>query len=115
MAKSIMQNRKECYLCRKEFNQSGIYYDLPSTGLHKHHCIFGMGNRKLAEHYGLWVYVCERRHHEHGAESPHESREVRYELAADAQREFEKTHTRKEFTDIFGRNYILNESFEGVD
>ncbi len=112
MAKSIMQNRKECYLCRKEAERIGYYGDLTEHGLHKHHCIFGKGNRPLAEHYGLWVYVCEAKHHEHGPESPHENRRIRYELAADAQREFEKTHKRKEFTDIFMQNYT-DESYEG--
>lgn len=116
MSKSIMQDRKECYLCRKEMEKKELYYELPSTGLHRHHCIFGAGkNRKFSEHYGLWVYVCAQRHHVYGRESPHENNKVREELAEDAQREFEKTHTRKEFTDIFGRNYIRGESFEGGD
>lgn len=113
MAKSIMQSRKECYLCRKAAEKQGYFGQLKDYGLHKHHFIFGKGNRPLSERYGLWGYVCEERHHEHGPEAPHVNRDVRYELAADAQREFEKTHTRKEFTDIFGQNYILNELFEG--
>jgi hypothetical protein len=113
MAKSILQDTKECYLCREDAEEQGYYGMLRSTGLHKHHFIFGKGNRPLAEHYGLWAYVCQERHHEYGPDSPHVNRAVRYKLAADAQRAFEKTHTRKEFTDIFGQNYILDEPFEG--
>lgn len=115
MAKSIMQDTKECYLCRKEAEKAGYWGPLPNTGLHKHHFIFGKGNRPLAEEHGLWGYVCAARHHEYGPEAPHVNANVRKQLAADAQREFEKTHTRKEFTDIFHENFIPGESYEGEE
>ena len=69
--KSILQQTKECYLCRLKAEKSGYFGQLPSTGLHRHHFMHGTANRKLAEKYGLYAYVCERFHHEHGEESPH--------------------------------------------
>ena len=39
----------------------------------------------------------------------HGFRETSYLLKAAAQRKFEETHTRKEFMDIFGRNWLEEE------
>lgn len=45
MAKSILQNDKECYLCRR-------FYNLRTTrGLEEHHILFGRGRRELSERY----------------------------------------------------------------
>ena len=68
MAKSIIQAHtdklsRECILCREEAEKMGYYGELPHTGLHKHHIMFGVANRKKSEHYGLWAYVCNERHH----------------------------------------------------
>ena len=35
--KSILQQTKECYLCRLKAEKAGYFGQLPSTGLHKHH------------------------------------------------------------------------------
>lgn len=106
MAKSIMQKTKECYICRLLADEHGYYGDLPATGLHKHHVVFGMGNRKLSERYGLWVYLCEHLHHEHGEYSAHESRGIRRMLCEIAQREFEAKNPTLSFSGIFGKSYI---------
>ena len=51
MAKSILQNDKECYLCRR-------FYNLRTTrGLEEHHILFGRGRRELSERYGLKVWL----------------------------------------------------------
>lgn len=50
MSKSIMQTKKECYVCGTTFN------------LHSHHVLFGTANRKLAEQDGLKVYLCWEHH-----------------------------------------------------
>ncbi|MCD8286187.1 MAG: hypothetical protein LUD50_03045, partial [Clostridia bacterium] len=96
MAKSIIQLRtdaasRECFLCREEADREGYYGELRHTGLHKHHFIYGRYGdfRKKAEHYGLWAYVCEARHHEHGPESPHENPAVDLHLKQVAQEAFE--------------------------
>jgi hypothetical protein len=105
--KSIMQPESDrgCYLCEIINNDYS-----PKLTRQEHH-IFGGPNRKWSEKFGLKVKLC-LRHHE-GDISGQKSAVHRPDLNnyADilhirAQREFEKNHTRKEFTDIFGRNYI---------
>ena len=76
MAKSIIQEHtdklsRECLLCREEAERIGYYGELRHTGLHKHHIMLGTAGRPKAEHYGLWTYLCNERHHEYGPESPH--------------------------------------------
>ena len=53
--KSIMQTKKECYVCRELV---GTEMSLPDTGLEMHHIFGGTANRKLSEKYGLkvWLY-----------------------------------------------------------
>ena len=43
MSKSILQNKKECYITGSTYN------------LHKHHVFEGTANRKLSEQDGLWL------------------------------------------------------------
>lgn len=47
---SIIQSVKECWVCASKNN------------LELHHCIYGVGKRKLADKYGLTIYLC-RKHH----------------------------------------------------
>ena len=104
MARSIMQSKKECYLCRKAATAAGYYGELPSKGLHRHHVIFGKGYRNLSEKYGLWVYLCFE-HHE-GDSGVHKNKEVNVELRQQAEREFLREHTIEEWMQKFTRNYI---------
>lgn len=113
MAKSIIQKRtdptsRECFLCREEADRIGYFGELRHTGLHKHHFVFGRFGlfRKKAEHYGLWGYVCEDRHHERGPESPHMNAEVRKHLTKVAQRAFEEKYSRELWMQEFGINYL---------
>ena len=55
MANSIMQIRKECYICRLKYNV------MTTTGLEEHHVLNGP-LRKKAEYYGLKVWLCHRHH-----------------------------------------------------
>lgn len=110
MAKSIIQKRtdpasRECLLCREEAERIGYYGELPHTGLHKHHFLFGP-LRKKAEHYGLWGYVCMKRHHEYGPEAPHVNAEVSNHLKQIAQRAFEKKYGHELWMQEFGKNYL---------
>ncbi len=118
MAKSIIQKytgkyERECFLCREEANLMGYYGELRHTGLHKHHFIFGKWGafRKLAEKYGLWGYVCNERHHEHGPESPHENKAVRRYLCQVAQRAFVEKHGQKLWDEEFGENYLEEKEY----
>lgn len=92
MSKSIISNKKECFLCKTPY------------GLHKHH-IFGAYNRNNSEKYGCWVYLCAP-HHNLSDVGVHFNREFDIELKQLAQFTFEKEHDREEFTKIFGKNWL---------
>lgn len=94
MAKSIMQSEKACWVCGRPCN------------LHKHH-IFGGGNRKNSEKHGFTVYLCAY-HHNLSNEGVHFNKQLDTELKQSAQRRFETTHTRAEFMQIIGKNYLEN-------
>lgn len=113
MAKSIIQKHtdpasRECFLCREWAERNGYYGELRHTGLHKHHFVFGClgAYRKKAEHYGLWAYVCQEKHHEHGPESPHENAQVRLHLSRVAQKAFEAKYSHELWMAEFGKNYL---------
>ncbi len=114
MAKSIIQagKVKECLLCRMEAEDIGYYGELLHTGLHKHHFIHGTANRKKAEHYGLWAYVCVKRHHEYGPEAPHANAEVDRKLKRMAQRKFEERYSRELWMQEFKKNYLDDDKEE---
>lgn len=58
MAESILQTRKECYLCRRFYNLRTV------RGLEEHHILYGRGRRALSEQYGLKVWLCHMHHNE---------------------------------------------------
>lgn len=92
--RSILEPKKPetCYLCGAD------------RYLQEHH-IFGGPNRKLSEKYGLKVHLCLECHLDAKA-GVHFNREKREKLQKIGQQAFEKTHTRSEFVDIFGKNYL---------
>lgn len=107
MGKSIIQAKtgpleRECFLCRLY----EPYAELPHTGLHKHHLIHGTANRKKAEHWGLWAYLCAEKHHEYGPEAPHANPEVDLFLKQVAQKRFEQLYDHELFMKEFGQNYL---------
>lgn len=59
MAASIMQSRRECYVCRMKYNVVTV------AGLEEHHVLNGP-LRPVAEQYGLKVWLCHRHHNEPG-------------------------------------------------
>ena len=67
--------------------------------------VFGGGQRKDSEREGIKVYLC-LKHHGTGKEGVHGSREMREWLCREAQREYEKTHTREEWRENFKKNYL---------
>lgn len=70
-------------------------------GSHTHHCIFGK-NRKNSEKYGLKVRMCAECHRR--LHDQDEALAMKYRRMA--QEYFEKSHTREEFREIFGRSYL---------
>ena len=108
MSKSIVQREKECYICRYLAGEQGYYGELPSTGLHRHHIMFGTANRKKSEHYGLWVYLCVA-HHEYGPDAVHTNRNVRIFLCQIGQQAFERKYSHERYMQEFGRNWMHEE------
>lgn len=92
MAKSIISNERQCYLCGKTVN------------LEKHHIFGGVANRKISERLGLWVYLCHNCHT--GKNGAQYNKEKNLRLKQDAQRAYEKTHTRDEWLKWIGKNYL---------
>lgn len=97
--KSIMQSNKECYLCRKMFNICN------ERGLHEHHIYEGYGRRRQSEAIGAKVWLCAK-HHNMSDYGIHFNKEEDMELKRACQRKFEETHTREEFMEKIGKNYL---------
>ena len=102
MSKSIMQDKSggECYLCKRLL---GI--DAPVACREEHHVMHGTANRKLAEHYGLKVYLCSY-HHRTGPAAVHRSSQTDLLLKQDAQKIFEHKYGHAKWMEIFGKNYL---------
>ena len=109
MAQSIIQRytekyNRECFLCRFEAEQENKYYE-PSDSerkkMHKHHFMHGTANRRLAEQFGLWGYLCEDHH-----TRLHEKNEYYDFLMQVAQGRFIKLHSYEKWMEVFGKNYL---------
>ena len=75
---------------------------------------FGRALRKLSEKYGMKVYLCVF-HHRTWKEAVHKNARINKMVQAYAQRAFEKKWPEKNFREIFGRNYIMDETEENVE
>lgn len=100
--KSILQDDvdKTCYLCRK-------LYDLQRerSDLEVHHIFNGNPDRRISEAEGFTVRLCPG-HHRTGPEAAHRNIEIKRLLQQDAQRAYERTHSRAEFMALLHRNYL---------
>lgn len=90
--KSIIQTKKECFFCHS------------TNWLEYHHC-FGASNKKNSEKYGLMVWLCHWCHNEPPNGVHHNAVNMR-KLRSIAQKKFEETHSREEFTRLIGKNYL---------
>lgn len=90
-----------CYLCEK------LHGDYSPKKIEEHHVYFGPGLREISERWGFKVYLC-RKHHVHagGPEAVHRNHETCLLVQQDVQRAFERTHSRQQFMEIIGRNYL---------
>ena len=87
---SIIQKEKQCYISGSQIN------------LDIHHCIHGIANRKIADKYGLWVWL---RHDIHMR--LHDSdKQLDNELEKIAQEAFEKKYSHREWMNLIGKNYL---------
>ena len=70
-----------------------------------HHCIFGT-RRKMSDSDGLIVPLC-MDHHIGSKEGVHgQNYALRRALMQQAQLVYEKTHTREQFMERYGKNYL---------
>ena len=95
MAKSILQDEKVCYITGQ------------TNDLHKHHIYFGNPGRRISEENGFWVYLAGWLHNqsEHGVHGKY-GHELDLLLKTHCQLKFEETHTREEFMQLIGKNYL---------
>lgn len=105
-AKSIFpQPEGECFLCAR-LERFPIYH----KHLEAHHIFYGC-NHQQSDRYGFLINLCAH-HHRGDAEGDKDA--VHAEDKNDyadyirrwAQFEYEKTHTREEFIEIFGKSWL---------
>ena len=97
--KSILQQEKYCYLCDRLDHRYMV------RSLHEHH-VFGGPNRTISEAEGFKCWLC-MAHHTYGPEAVHNNISNMRILQQEAQRAYEKDHTREEFVRLIGRNYLV--------
>ena len=96
---SIMQAKDgRCYLCLMLQGDGSV-----KPVLHTHH-IFGGSRRKKSEAEGLKVYLCP----EHHMTVHKDSSLMRY-LQVTGQTEYERTHSREQWMQLMGKNYLIEE------
>ena len=93
MSKSIMSNKRECFVCGE------------TRALHKHHIYGGLGRREMSEYFGCWVYLCPR-HHNMSDAGVHFNKRLDLKLKEMCQWRFEETHTIDEWHRYFGKSYL---------
>ena len=92
MAKSIIQEEKECFFCESQ------------VWLEDHH-IFGGANRPKSEKYGLKVWLCHYCHNE-PPRGVHHNRQNMDKLRQIGQKAFQEKYPDKDFIFEFGRNFL---------
>lgn len=92
--KSILQNEKQCFVTDVKSN------------LHRHHIYFGIGLREISEQNGFWVYLEGKLHNQSNKGVHCGNRNLDLYLKKLCQAQYEETHTRKEFMELIGKNYL---------
>lgn len=92
---SIMDTEPgKCFVCGK----------IGPTELHH---VFPGSRRKRCDQDGLTVYLCPYCHWKcHNTTNGISAAEFRHPLYVKAQEKYEETHTREEFRERYGRNYL---------
>ena len=95
---SVLQKKDGvCYLCAL----GGKWYIHENT---EEHHVFGGPNRIHSEEEGLKVWLCPECHR--GPDGVHNNIEKMRLLQREAQKAYEKTHSREQFVALIGRNYL---------
>lgn len=74
-------------------------------GLHKHHIFEGFGKRAASDRMGCWLWLCAK-HHNMSSYGIHFNKDIDMEVKRECQRKYEENHTREEFMEQIGRNYL---------
>lgn len=91
MVDSIIQTgEKQCFISGSRIN------------LDLHHCVHGGANRKLADKYGLWVWL---RHDIH-MRLHDQDKDLDRKLEQLAQKAFEEKYSHELWMNIFRKNYL---------
>ena len=90
---SILQNEKECFITHA------------THGLHKHHIYPGYGTRQICEREGFYIWLIPPLHNM-SDEGIHFNKGFDLYVKRECQRKYEETHTREEFMQLIGRNYL---------
>ena len=90
--KSALQDEKRCYFCGAVVN------------LERHHIFAGVANKPISERLGLWVWLCPRDHR--GTDGAQYDKDKNRLLKAEAQKAFERFHTRAEWMALIRKNYL---------
>lgn len=93
MSESIISNKRECLVCKTNYN------------LHRHHIFYGSANRKKSEKFGCWCYLCAT-HHNMSNAGVHFDKELDKKLKIYTQKRFLEVYPNENFLKIFGRNYL---------
>ena len=96
---SIVSQGYHCYLCEVIDDAYNV------KDLHLHHIFHGTANRKLADEYGCYCYLCPE-HHLYGEDAVHRDHDIDIGLKKIAQLRFEQIHGHKKFMEVFGKNYL---------
>lgn len=86
--KSIMTDNDTCFVCGR-------------TATEIHHVMNGWGMRKLSDEDGLTVPLCAFCHR-----AIHADAGARLLLKEEAQKAYEKTHSREDWMRRYGKNYL---------
>ena len=92
-SKSILQRGKYCF-------ETGM----ENVPLERHHTMNGTAYRKKAEEDGLWIWLMPQVHqYIHGTSEGHK---LLIEYKRLSQTVYEMTHTREEWIERYGKNYL---------
>lgn len=93
---SILQFEKKCWFCDSPY-------------IEEHHIYFGK-NRKISEQNGFKVWLCNFHHtgsiSGNSKNAVHFNKKKDLELKKYCQEKFEETHTREEFMQLIGENFL---------
>lgn len=93
-APSIMQADKTCFL-------TGADDEI----LCRHEIFFGTAHRRVSKANGFWIYVLPRLHNVDDG-CIHRNQKLDLELKQLCQKKYEETHSRAEFIELIGKNYL---------